>query len=110
MAGEPKRDAPQLVNAAQFLGYGLTWALSTGMFLVGGWFVDRWLGTMPLFLIAGAFIGAGAGFYSLYYHVVIEPRRKKEEGARDLRTGDGLGAGGSGDGPGAGAGGASGAG
>ena len=88
MAGPPKKGAPELVNAAQYLGYGLTWALSTGMFLVGGWFVDRWLGTMPLFLIAGAFIGAGAGFYSLYYHMVVEPRRTKEQGVRDLRTPD----------------------
>jgi len=87
----PKRGAPQLVNAAQFLGYGLTWAMSTGLFLVGGWLVDRWLGTMPLFLITGAFVGAGAGFYSLYYHMVIEPRRRKEEGARELRSGGGSG-------------------
>jgi F0F1-type ATP synthase assembly protein I len=63
--------------------------MSTGLFLVGGWAVDRWLGTMPLFLIAGAFIGAGAGFYSLYYHVVIEPRRRKEDSARELRGGGG---------------------
>ncbi|HUF12324.1 MAG TPA: AtpZ/AtpI family protein [Longimicrobiales bacterium] len=96
MAAQPKKDGPQLVNAAQYLGYGLTWALSTGLFLVGGWFVDRWLGTMPLFLIAGAFIGAGAGFYSLYWHMVIEPRQKQEESARELRTGDGRDAGGGG--------------
>ena len=86
MSAQPKKDGSQLVNAAQYLGYGLTWALSTGLFLVGGWFVDRWLGTMPLFLIAGAFIGAGAGFYSLYWHMVIEPRQKQEEGARELRS------------------------
>lgn len=75
-----------MVDAAQYLGYGLSWALSTGLFLVGGWLVDRWLGTLPLFLIVGAFVGAGAGFYSLYYHLVIEPRRRSEESARDLRT------------------------
>lgn len=75
-----------MVDAAQYLGYGLSWALSTGLFLVGGWLVDRWLGTLPLFLIVGAFVGAGAGFYSLYYHLVIEPRHRSEESARDLRT------------------------
>lgn len=93
MAAPPEKDGSQLVNAAQYLGYGLTWALSTGLFLVGGWFVDRWLGTMPLFLIAGAFIGAGAGFYSLYWHMVIEPRQKQEESARELRTREGREAG-----------------
>ena len=84
-APKPGNEKPQAVNAAQYLGYGLTWVMSTGLFLTGGWFVDRWLGTMPLFLIIGAFVGAGAGFYSLYYHMVIEPRRKASEGARDLR-------------------------
>ncbi len=91
---EPKGGGPpQLVNAAQFLGYGLTWTMSTGLFLVAGWAVDRWLGTMPLFLIGGAFIGAGAGFYSLYYHMVIEPRRRKADSARELRGGGGPGGG-----------------
>ena len=83
---ETQRGEPQLANVAQYLGYGLTWALSTVLFLLGGWFVDRWLGTLPLFLIVGAFVGAGAGFYSLYYHVVIEPRerarREETEGER----------------------------
>lgn len=73
------------MNVAQYLGHGLTWAMSTGLFLVGGWFVDRWLGTMPLFLIVGAFVGAGAGFYSLYHHLVVEPRRAAEARARELR-------------------------
>lgn len=92
MAAQPGKGRPPVVDAAQYLGYGLTWALSTGLFLVGGWLVDRWLGTMPLFLIVGAFVGAGAGFYSLYWHMVIEPRRKQEaEGARDLRTRDAAG-------------------
>jgi hypothetical protein len=29
-------------------------------------------------LIAGAFVGAAAGFYSLYYHIVIEPRQRED--------------------------------
>lgn len=87
MGEPPKKGTPQMVDAAQYLGYGLQWALSTALFLIGGWFVDRWLGTMPLFLIAGAFVGAGAGFYSLYWHMVVEPRQKRDAVARDLRRG-----------------------
>lgn len=69
---------PRLAQeAGRYLGHGLTWAASTGLFLFLGWLVDRWLGTMPLFLILGAFIGAGAGFYSLYYHIVVEPRERE---------------------------------
>ena len=99
MPPESKDPRPQLVNAGQYMGYGLTWAMSTGLFLVGGWALDRWLGTMPLFLIVGAFVGAGAGFYSIYFHLVLEPRRRDAERARDLRAGGGLPGGGPGEGP-----------
>lgn len=56
--------------AGQHAGYGLTWALSTLFFLWIGWVVDGRLGTVPLFTIVGAFVGAAAGFYSFYRHVM----------------------------------------
>jgi ATP synthase protein I len=63
----------------QYMGLGLTWALSVMLFLgVGAW-LDGRLGTSPFLLIAGAFVGAAAGFYSLYYHIVIEPRQRPDE-------------------------------
>jgi F0F1-type ATP synthase assembly protein I len=86
MADERERkgqneEPPTLAGAAgRYMGYGLTWVASTALFLYLGYLVDRWLGTMPLFLILGAFVGAGAGFYSLYYHLVVEPRRRKGGG------------------------------
>jgi F0F1-type ATP synthase assembly protein I len=62
--------------SGQYMGFGLTWALAVLLFLgVGAW-LDSKLGTGPFLLIAGAFVGAGAGFYSLYYHIVIEPRQR----------------------------------
>ena len=76
------------VEAGRYLGHGLTWALSTALFLFLGLLADRWLGTMPLFTILGAFVGAGAGFYSLYFHLVIEPRER--ERARREREETGL--------------------
>jgi ATP synthase protein I len=82
MAEDNQKDSPQpgLWQAAgQYTGYGLTWALSTLLFLLGGWWIDGKMGTMPLFMILGAFIGAGAGFYSLYRHVVVEPRERDED-------------------------------
>ncbi|MBI4543994.1 MAG: AtpZ/AtpI family protein [Gemmatimonadetes bacterium] len=73
-----------VAEAGRYLGHGLTWALSTALFLFLGWLLDRWLGTVPLFMVLGAVVGAGAGFYSMYYHLVIEPRerarREREEG------------------------------
>lgn len=70
-------------DLGRYAGFGLTWAMSTGLFLFLGWLVDRWLGTMPFFLILGAFVGAGAGFYHMYYHLVIEPRERARRGRGD---------------------------
>lgn len=64
--------------SGQYLGHGLTWALSVLLFLgIGAW-LDTKVGTSPFLLIIGAFVGGGAGFYSLYHHIVIEPRERKE--------------------------------
>ena len=81
MADDQKGSDPREVMRAsgQFMGFGLTWALAVLLFLgVGAW-LDSKLGTGPFLLIIGAFVGAGAGFYSLYYHIVIEPRQRKND-------------------------------
>ncbi len=80
MSGDRKGADPQdLIRASgQYMGYGLAWALSVLLFLgVGAW-LDGKLGTSPWLLVIGAFVGAGAGFYSLYYHIVIEPRQRSD--------------------------------
>jgi F0F1-type ATP synthase assembly protein I len=61
------------------MGLGLTLALAVLLFLGLGAWVDSKLGTSPLLLVLGAFIGAAAGFYSLYYHIVIEPRQREND-------------------------------
>ncbi len=82
MAEHDRKDSlqSQLWGAAgQYMGYGLAWALSTLLFLLGGWWLDGKVGTAPLFTILGAFLGASAGFYSLYHHIVVEPRDRDED-------------------------------
>ena len=82
MAGDEGKEnlQSQLLRAAgQYTGYGLTWALSTLLFLMGGWWLDGKVGTTPLFMILGAFVGGGAGFYSLYRHIVVDPRAGEED-------------------------------
>ena len=83
MSGKKKIPAqgPQSpwVETGRYMGHGLTFALSTLVFLLAGWWVDGKLGTSPILLIVGAFVGAAAGFYSLYYHVVVEPGRAEGE-------------------------------
>lgn len=80
MAGNQRGSDPRdmIRVSGQYMGLGLTWALSVLLFLgVGAW-LDSKLGTRPILLILGAFVGAGAGFYSLYYHIVIEPRKRDD--------------------------------
>lgn len=82
MAGKDQKDSMRsqlLASAGQYTGYGLSWALSTLLFLLGGWWLDGKIGTTPLFMILGAFVGGGAGFYSLYRHIVVDPRDQDED-------------------------------
>ena len=65
--------------SGQFMGLGLSFALAVLLFLGLGAWVDSKLGTAPFLLVLGAFIGAAAGFYSLYYHIVIEPRQREHD-------------------------------
>ncbi len=65
--------------SGQFMGHGLTWALAVLMFMGGGAWVDQKIGSAPFLMIIGAFVGGGAGFYSLYYHIVIEPRERGDD-------------------------------
>lgn len=82
---EDERGAPEspLVQLAHFSGHGLTIALSTGLFLMGGWWLDGKVGSRPLFTIVGALTGAGAGFYSVVQHLVLLPRERARKDAED---------------------------
>ena len=50
----------------KYLGLGMTWALSTLLFLWLGTLGDKALGTKPALTFIGAFVGAAAGFYYMY--------------------------------------------
>lgn len=63
-------------DVSKYLAVGLTLALSTLGFLWLGTVVDGWLETEPVFTLAGAFVGAAAGFYYMIHHLVRMPRRR----------------------------------
>ena len=87
--GGPERRTPGakgptgMQAAAPYLGYGLTWALSTLLFLWLGSRADAWLGTEPWLTLIGAFTGAGAGFYYMYRHLVVDSQRADEARRRE---------------------------
>jgi ATP synthase protein I len=75
--GEPSRSTNHQVAA--YAGVGLQFAGSIVLFLFLGRWADERLGTEPWLLMAGVFLGAGAGFYSLYRQLVIEPRERERK-------------------------------
>ena len=81
MSGDRESGDPREIMriSGRYMGLGLTWALSVLLFLGGGAWVDSKLGTTPVLMVIGAFVGAAAGFYSLYYHIVIEPRQRADD-------------------------------
>ena len=61
MAGEPSPWKPLLTLA----GIGLTLVILTAGATIGGYFIDRWLGTTPWFTLIGLGVGIAAGFRDL---------------------------------------------
>jgi F0F1-type ATP synthase assembly protein I len=61
-----RRPNPELRGGTRYFSAALRFAGGTVLFLFGGLGLDRWIGTLPLFTIAGALIGAGLGFLSVY--------------------------------------------
>ncbi len=74
----------------EYLALGFSFAFAILLFGAGGWIVDGWLHTRPLFAIGGAFLGGFGGFMVIYYRVT----RETEEGKRDPKgRGEGRGKG-----------------
>ena len=65
-----------------FLSLGVGFAASVLFFAVLGIFVDKKLGTSPLFTLLGVLIGGVGGFYSLV-RKAKELERAGQEGERD---------------------------
>lgn len=69
--------------SSEALGHGFTIAAAIGLFLWVGDRADKALGTSPLFALSGMMLGAAAGFYRLYAHLVLMKRDEAEPEAPD---------------------------
>ena len=77
---EPPR-VPKLLGMAdvlRLLGFGWYFATSLGVGTVGGYFLDRWLGTKPWILILGLLLGTVVGFYGMFK--MLMPVYKAKDG------------------------------
>jgi len=55
------------INRKSGLAYAAAFSLFAAVVsgLIGGWLLDRWLGTSPWLLVTGLVLGGAAGFYEL---------------------------------------------
>ena len=77
------RPGGTLADVGRFGGYGLTLGIATALFAWIGSILDERFRTGPLFVILGTFTGFGAGFYSMYRHLVLD---RNGEGRDDEPT------------------------
>ncbi len=85
-AGSPGSRPGDRAAASEFAGLGITMGLAIALFAVAGNWLDGRLGTKPLFVLLGVFLGFGAGFYSMYSRLLIRRRENDEndvDGSRD---------------------------
>jgi len=72
------------INLGTYAGVGLQFALAIILFLFLGQWVDRKLGTSPVFLLAGVFVGGGAAFYSMYRRLSAAQKADDERRKREM--------------------------
>lgn len=66
-------DTPS-ISGVRFAGFGVQFVAAILIFLYAGQWLDRKLGTSPLFLVVGVFVGAGGSFYAMYRSLVRPPK------------------------------------
>lgn len=72
---------PAWALALRLMGVGWYVAASVVIGIVGGYWVDRWLGTTIVFTIVGVVLGTTVAFYGLYKMVqpLMTDRRQGPE-------------------------------
>jgi len=74
---DPKRDAMR--TASEVLGLGLNIVVAAFLFGFLGHWVGNKIGARDVLTLLGGLIGAAAGFYSLYLHILVRPREDREK-------------------------------
>ncbi len=87
-AGERGGDGDGLGGLAM-AGLGFLFAASLVVFYFLGQWLDRRLGTAPVFLLGCVFVGGGASFYAMYTQLMRAQRRS--DAARRARSAGGTG-------------------
>lgn len=93
-SGGAGRKARAAAPSGMGFGFRLAIELITGLVFgaVIGWFLDQWLGTLPLFLVLFFLLGAGAGILNVYrvasgQGYAVGYRKKDEDKAGEKQAG-----------------------
>jgi F0F1-type ATP synthase assembly protein I len=70
------------VSGTQFAGIGVQFGAVILVFTLAGYWLDKKLGTSPWFLLGCVFVGASAGFYSMYNRVTTAQRQDAADKGR----------------------------
>lgn len=69
------RSAQTALSASEFAGVGVQFAATLLVFVFAGVWLDKRLHSSPWFVLICVFVGAAAGFYSMYSKVMAAQRR-----------------------------------
>jgi ATP synthase protein I len=79
------RSAQTALSTSEFAGVGVQFAATTLVFVFAGVWLDKRLHSSPWFVLICVFVGAAAGFYSMYSKVMAAQRRD-EAGKADQKA------------------------
>ncbi len=66
-------------EVGKYLDLGMRFAISIALGLFGGYWLDKKIHTLPLFLILGMFFGAFSGFLTIYHAAFPTKKHDKSE-------------------------------
>jgi len=83
------RNASKPASGAEYAGAGVQLAMTLVAFMFLGIWLDKRLGSSPWFVLICVFVGAGAGFYSIYRKLMGSAKRASTETGREGSGGQG---------------------
>ena len=79
MARKDDNVGREIGEGYKYVSLGLTFAGGIVVFLFVGFWLDRWLGTTPIFILIGTFLGTVLSFLTVYRKLEEEARQRREQ-------------------------------
>jgi F0F1-type ATP synthase assembly protein I len=79
MAPKDENVGREMGEGYKYVSLGLTFAFGIVLFLGLGLVLDRWLGTTPIFILIGTFLGTVLSFLTVYRKLEAEARQRREQ-------------------------------